>query len=36
MPQKKRTMKKVFKYIPEKKSRLESQETDGWTMLNMI
>jgi hypothetical protein len=31
-----RTMKKVFKNIPEEKHPLESQDRDGWTMLKMI
>jgi hypothetical protein len=31
-----RTVKKVFKNIPEGKICLESQERDGWTMLKMI
>jgi hypothetical protein len=31
-----RTVKEVFKNIPEEKYSLENQETDGWTMLKMI
>jgi hypothetical protein len=30
-----RTVKKVFKIIPEGKGPLESQERDGWTMLKI-
>jgi hypothetical protein len=31
-----RTVKEVFKNIPEEKDPLERQERDGWTMLKMI
>jgi hypothetical protein len=31
-----RTVKEVFKNIPEGKGQLESQERDGWTMLKII
>jgi hypothetical protein len=31
-----RTVKEVFRNIPQGKGPLESQETDGWTMLKMI
>jgi hypothetical protein len=31
-----RTVKEVFKNIPEEKGPLESQEKDGWAMLKMV